>query len=379
VNRGFRLLIATDTDIEGVGGSERHIRVLARELADRGHEVRVLQLAPRVPTPRGQVGNAHFDHWPTGPVLSLGGLRRVRQLRSLIIREDFDAVLTFFESSDMIAVAAAAFCGMKALLSSRRDTGFRLSSRMVKAYRLINGRFKVIIAASAAVRDSLILTQATPGEQIRVIHNGVQLSDGGGEATRQQHRQSLQLSEGEHAFIYVGNFDEWKDHATLIRAFALLDKNSSAVLVLAGAGGCEDNCRKLAEELSVSARVRFLGSRRDVPELLRACDSFVMPSRTEGLSNALLEAMSAGLPVIATRVGGNPEVVVEGVTGELVEPGDPATLAQRMAALLAAPGRARAFGAAGRERVMAHFSMPAMVNAYEKAVWDSIAAGRGTA
>jgi glycosyltransferase involved in cell wall biosynthesis len=378
VSRSFRLLIATDTDIEGVGGSERHIRVLARELGDRGHEVRVLQLAPRVPTPRGQVGNARFDHWPTGPVLSLGGLRRVLQLRSLIVTEKFDAVLTFFESSDMIAVAAAALCGMRALLSSRRDTGFRLSSRMVRAYRLINGRFKVIIAASAAVRDSLILTQATPDEQIRVVHNGVAFSDDGGEEARQL-RQALRIGEGEHAFIYVGNFDEWKDHATLIRAFALLGENSKAVLVLAGAGNCEDSCRALVEELSVSARVRFLGSRRDVPRLLRACDSFVMPSRTEGLSNALLEAMAAGLPVIATRVGGNPEVVDEGVTGELVGPGEPATLAQRMAALLADPGRARAFGAAGRERVVAHFSMPAMVNAYEKAVWDSITAARGTA
>jgi glycosyltransferase involved in cell wall biosynthesis len=370
------LLVATDSDVEGLGGSERHVRVVAEQLCRRGHAVHILQMAPTVPTAEGRIGEATFEHWPTGPVLSLAGLRRVFQLRSRIIGGRYDAVLSFFESSDMLCLAAGAMSGMGALLSSRRDTGFRLSSRMVSAYRHLNRRFKVIVAASAAVRDSLLHTQgATPG-QIRVIRNGTEIADLPDPPTRARLRESLGLKSGQRAIAYVANFDEWKDHVTLIRACALLADDLHAVLVLPGAGGCEAACRALADSLNIRERVMFLGARRDIPDVLRACDLFVMTSRTEGLSNALLEAMAAGLPIIATDVGGNPEVVADGLTGELVPPGNAQLLAQRIGVLLGDDARLASMGRAGRARVEQEFSVRAMIDAYERAVQDSIDSGR---
>jgi glycosyltransferase involved in cell wall biosynthesis len=373
----FRILIATDSDVEGLGGSERHVRVVAEQLCVRGHEAHILQLAPVVPTATGRIGGATFEHWPTGPILSLAGLRRAYQLRSRIIKGRYSAVLSFFESSDMLCLAAGATCGMHALLSSRRDTGFRLSPRMVRAYRRFNHRFKVIIAASGAVRDSLISTQCVNPSQLRIIHNGTDIAVLADPATRARTRDLLGIRADQKAIVYVANFDEWKDHETLLRAFARLGNSDANVLVLPGAGGREQACRDLAASLGVADRVRFLGARRDIPDVLRACDLFVMSSRTEGLSNALLEAMAAGLPIIATDVGGNPEVVDEGVTGELVQPGDAVLLSQRMHALLSDRARLEAMGIAARERAKARFSLTAMVDGYERAIVDSIAVAKG--
>ncbi|WP_461395510.1 glycosyltransferase, partial [Deferrisoma sp.] len=109
-----------------------------------------------------------------------------------------------------------------------------------------------------------------------------------------------------------------------------------------------------------------------VPEILRALDLFVLPSRNEGISNTILEAMATGLPVLATAVGGNPELVESGVTGTLVPPGDPAALARALEAYAAAPERRAAEGAAARTRALERFSIPAMVEGYE-AVWRRVA------
>ncbi|MBL8249211.1 MAG: glycosyltransferase, partial [Candidatus Competibacter sp.] len=112
------------------------------------------------------------------------------------------------------------------------------------------------------------------------------------------------------------------------------------------------------------------GSRDEVPELLRSLDLFVLPSRAEGISNTILEAMACGLPVVATDVGGNAELVAKGETGQLVPANDPAALAAAIRGYVDDPDRMRAHGAAGRRRVEARFSLEAMVAAY-RAVYDA--------
>ena len=118
-----------------------------------------------------------------------------------------------------------------------------------------------------------------------------------------------------------------------------------------------DEVRKLAESLGLAGEVHFLGQRRDVPDLLNAMDIFVLPSYSEGLSLALLEAMAAGLPVIATAVGGLPEVVTDGDNGLLIPPRDAAALAGALERLLADPALAQRLGANAREHVREHFSL----------------------
>ena len=142
------------------------------------------------------------------------------------------------------------------------------------------------------------------------------------------------------------------------------------MLLIAGRGDREAALREQARRLGIEARVRFLGLRHDVPVLLEMCEAFVQPSLSEGLSIAILEAMAAGRPVVTTRVGGNPELVMDGETGVLLEPADVPALAAAVGRVLAHPRDARRLGDNGRARVGSRFTMEAMVQQYET-VYDA--------
>ncbi|MEM7129624.1 MAG: glycosyltransferase [Chloroflexota bacterium] len=146
----------------------------------------------------------------------------------------------------------------------------------------------------------------------------------------------------------------------LVEALVHVDK---AELVVIGDGTDENILKQLAEELGVASRIHWLGNRNDVPELLMGFDLFVQPSLHEGMPNTVLEAMAAGLPVVATAVGGTPEVVVDGETGLLVEPANPKALSAGINRLIADPILRNRFGQAGYKRVKESFSVENMVNA----------------
>jgi glycosyltransferase involved in cell wall biosynthesis len=133
----------------------------------------------------------------------------------------------------------------------------------------------------------------------------------------------------------------------------------------------------LARNLGILERFRFPGIRSDIPDFLRAADLFVHPSHQEGFSNAILEAMAAGLPVVACDVGGNPEAVVDGVTGRLVPLGNPTALAVAMAEILADPGKGRSMGEAGRRRATEQFSLGRMVREIEEMYESLLLQGPG--
>jgi glycosyltransferase involved in cell wall biosynthesis len=166
--------------------------------------------------------------------------------------------------------------------------------------------------------------------------------------------------------VMVGRLSLEKDVTTLIQAAALIvPKEPRFQLVIAGAGECLPELTQQAAELGVGAHVQFLGEVRDIPTLLAGASLLALPSLTEGISLTLLEAMACGLPVVATRVGGNPEVVVDGATGYLVPPQQPASLAERVLELFQKPELGRTMGRHGRGRVEAHFRVSEMVARYE--------------
>jgi len=156
----------------------------------------------------------------------------------------------------------------------------------------------------------------------------------------------------------VGRLDHWaKGHKELLEAMAGLKERYPVQALIVGGGRREDEIKVLAAGLGLAAQAHFLGQRQDVPDLLQAMDIFVLPSYSEGVSLALLEAMAAGLPVIATAVGGTPEVVTDGVTGLLIPPRDAAALAGALERLLGDPAGARQLGENARRHVREHFSL----------------------
>jgi len=163
----------------------------------------------------------------------------------------------------------------------------------------------------------------------------------------------------------VGRLDPVKDQAGLVRAFAALDHtNRDPRLVLVGDGPSRDELGGLTRDLGLQARVHLLGERRDISTVLASLDVFVLPSIAEGISNTVLEAMASALPVVATSVGGSPELIEDGVTGRLVPRMDPGALAAGIEGYLDDPHLRALHGKAARQRVVDHFSLDRMTQAY---------------
>ncbi|MDH3994606.1 MAG: glycosyltransferase, partial [Gammaproteobacteria bacterium] len=196
---------------------------------------------------------------------------------------------------------------------------------------------------------------------------------------QQQRRDSIfPRGFAHHDSIVIGNvgrLEPVKDQLTLVRAFTELclrrPQDTRLRLVLIGDGSLRHELESLIEQNDIQTRVWLAGSVENVPQLLQAMDVFVLPSLAEGISNTILEAMACGLPVVATRVGGNEELVVEGETGFLVSRADPGAMAETLLHYLEDDTLRDRHGAAARRRVEKNFSIHGMVNRYLE-VYDEL-------
>ena len=229
------------------------------------------------------------------------------------------------------------------------------------------GRAARIIAVSRAVAESAVAVVPQSKSRLCVIRNGVDLArfsrQRNGER-RSVSRAALQLPDNATVLICVARLAPEKNLGTLLEAMARLTPPFPHLrLLLVGEGPWRPTLEHQARMLGITSRVYFTGVRTDIPDLLEASDLFCLPSRTEGLGIAAIEAMASGLPVVASRVGGLPEVVEDCVTGLLVAPGDTAALAQALATLLADPVRAAQMAKAGCVRANQLFDNQAMITA----------------
>jgi glycosyltransferase involved in cell wall biosynthesis len=225
-----------------------------------------------------------------------------------------------------------------------------------------------VTAVSEAAARLAIEVEGLPRQRVSVVHSGVELLD---EPSRRNDVLRRELGLQQHVYLigYAGNYRPEKGHELLLNAFRrVLDRHPNAHLICCGFDYEEGRARlqSLADGLGIAQCVTLLGTREHLDPFYRGLDLYVQPSLFEGFSNALLEAMSYSLPVVATAVGGNPEAIVNGVTGLLVAPNDPSALADGLMTLLCDPERRRAFGRAARARCRDRFSVAAMVEAYER-------------
>jgi glycosyltransferase involved in cell wall biosynthesis len=203
------------------------------------------------------------------------------------------------------------------------------------------------------------------GRRIEVIPNGIELDRYDPAPDRAALRRSLGLDPSRRYIATVARFHPVKDHATLLRGFAQVVAQCADVdLLLAGDGPLRGELENLTRSLEMEGRVRFLGVRSDVPVLLKAADLFALTSLSEAASLTVLEAMASSLPVVVTAVGGNPEMVRDGVDGFLVPRGDAASVASTILRVLDDPVGAAAMGAAGRARVEQHYQLGQTVENY---------------
>ncbi len=250
----------------------------------------------------------------------------------------------------------------------RQYPDYRRPKRVVCNRVLVQKRDR-LIAVGESVRQALIDFEGLTASRVEVIRNGVGLDDylkaGADERLRCQVRSELNLQDGEFTVLQVARLNELKDHATAVRTIAhLRDQGLRARLLLAGDGEERAAIEQRVMELNLRDQVTLLGTRRDVPRLLAACDAFLLTSISEGIPLTLIEAMAASRPVVSTKVGGVGEIVVPGETGFLAPAGDPVWLARHLAELRSRPERRHAFGEAGRQRAIAEFDQQKMLDAY---------------
>lgn len=241
--------------------------------------------------------------------------------------------------------------------------------KRVLANRVLLRRRDRVVAVGEYVRDALVQNEGLPPQRVEVVYNGIDCKayGEGGQVRRAEMRAGWGLDDSHLAIVQVARLNRLKDHATSIRAMKLLTAEfPKARLVLVGDGEERATLEALTLEQGLHDRVIFLGMRKDVSEQLGAADLFVLSSISEGIPLTLLEAMAAGLPCVATRVGGIPEVIVDGRTGLLATPSDPRELADKIRVMLSDTLLRQRIGAAGAERVREHFDASQMHQAYAK-------------
>lgn len=234
------------------------------------------------------------------------------------------------------------------------------------AYRLAGMMHKRVVSVSDFLRTELHQRAGVPKGKIDVIYNGVPTPH----ATREdglRARRELGFSEGDFVVGSVGMLRPEKGHADLIEAFALASEQVPNMrLILVGDGKCKDDLRSRVEQNALTDAVRCVSGCGHVPSLLTAMDVFALPSHTEGLSIATIEAMSCGTPVVVTKCGGPTEIVTDQVTGLVVPPCDPKAMADALVRLNGDPALSACLASNGRARARESFSLDGMLRSYER-------------
>ena len=288
-------------------------------------------------------------------------------LRDIIAREQVDAIHAH-QYSPMVYAVLAAFANRKlTLIYTEHGRNYPEKRRWKRTLvnpllaRMIDG----IVSISENTRKAMIEFDRLPGERIKVIHNGVDLDKVRGVADIREKRAELDIPDGYDVVGTAARFDEVKNLPMMLRAFRhVVAARPNTLLLIAGTGNLGNALKNLARELGIEKKVRFVGLRHDLPDILRVLKVFLLTSFTEGVSITLLEAMSNGIPAVVTQVGGNPEVVIDGETGFLVLLGDDRNMASRVLELLNNLELASKMGANGMARVETHFSFNRMMGAY---------------
>ena len=228
------------------------------------------------------------------------------------------------------------------------------------------------IAVSRDIETWLQRDVRIPGRRLQLIYNGVDTDRFAPAAGEASPLPPGFAPPGSLVVGTMGRLEQVKDQTNLARAFCRLLQRDPGLrrrlrLVIIGDGGLRAEIEAILAEADAAALAWLPGYRDDTPKLYRAFDLFVLPSRREGISNTALEAMASGLPIVATRVGGNPEIIPEGSVGRLVPPNDPASLADALRHYAEHPADLLAHGAAGRAHVLQNFSLAAMMKGYDAA------------
>ncbi len=363
----------------GLRGGEKQLLYLASGLTNRGHKNIVVCKRNSDLAKEAKRFNLKtielplLGEWDLYSAFKLRGILK-NYPQSIVHSHAAHAALTAFWASRNLPVYRVA----------HRRINFPVSSRL--SYQLKYDSADCVLTVSQNLYDQMA-EQARGGANIRFIpsaiymgklkllYDGIELTKFDIGKPNDKLKEKLLLKPGTKILINVGALTPQKDQSTLLKAIAILKTQTPAdcvfKLLIVGEGPLQNALIQEAEALGIESDVQFLGFRKDIPNLLAISDIFVLSSTAEGFCNALLEAMAAGLPIAATLVGGNEEIVINNETGLIVPPKDPKALANALRELLMDPVRTKAYGASGKNRVQ-QFSVKNMVENIESIYFELV-------
>jgi glycosyltransferase involved in cell wall biosynthesis len=292
-------------------------------------------------------------------------LKVAGKIRRFVKQENVSIVHTFFETSDLWAGPIARLSGCPVLISGRRDLGILRSRKHRIGYKLMGRLYDAVLAVSPQVRQFCIEQDGLNPGRVHTLFNGLVTKKVVQSRGRVVMRQEMGIADDVPVIITVGNIRRVKGIDVLIQAAEVVcRKHPKALFLVVGRKSEPEYCRELDNKISslgLAGNFRFLGSREDVFAILGMSDVFCLPSRSEGFSNALIEAMASRLPCVVSNVGGNSEVVKHGESGFLVASEDFQDLAARLTYLLDDPSLATEMGLQGEEVIQSRFTAEAMI------------------
>ncbi len=365
--RGRVLMLSTDMGMGG--GAEEQVIQLATTLDARGWRVMIVSLVPPSPMPP----DFDFARIPLQHLNMRAGLPDPRAIWRLVrILRDFrpDVVHSHMNHANLLARITRIICRFPALVGTlhamnmagvHHDRG----GFHERAHRFTDRLSERTTAICQAAAEYFVRCGAVPKEKMQVIYNGIDTVRYAHQAdARQRLRAALDLQD-QFVWLAAGRLENVKAYPTLLRAFASAHGPQS-VLLICGEGSQRETLISLAAELGIAQSVRFMGLRKDIPDLMSAADAFAISSDSEGLPLVVLQAQAAGLPIVATDVGGIGEVVREGEFGWLVPPGDSNAFADRMRRIESASAEQRAkMGKESSSHVRRNFDTAQIVDQWE--------------
>lgn len=371
-----------------LGGAELHLKLIAPRLKRLGWEPTIYCLGRRG-AQADEIQAAGVD--VIGPPLPMAAIWRFILLRPIRLAASAVGLLIQLISrrpqiAHFFLPASYAVGGPLALLA--RTPNRVMSRRSLNLYQQklplvaslehwLHKRMNAVLGNSEAVVRELIELEGCPPNRIGLIHNGIDTKAFFGQPGKADIRDQLSIDPESFVAIIVANLIPYKGHADLLDALSRVRDRLPQTWTLLCVGrddGILPQLEDLARAQGIADRVRFLGERKDVPRLLAAADAGVLCSHQEGFSNAILEGMAAGLPMVVTDVGGNGEAVLDGETGFVVPPRDPEALGEAMLKLASDPSRRAKQGKKARARVEAHFSIQTCVGKYDR-LYSALLAG----
>lgn len=309
----------------------------------------------------------------TGPLFFSDVRRQLTAVAGIMKELSIDIIHAHLTENTLLGIVAARRVGVPRVCATVHSTiialqrgrwsprGWLLRTAIDKMFSQADR----IIAVSEEVAQVMRLYTSVPWERILTIPNGVEPNRFRLREDRCTLRRMLQLPTDRLVAVTVGRLTRGKGYRYLEDALALIPAEHRPLMLIVGDGPDRNELESRAKAMGLEQEIRFLGNRRDVPALLAAVDLFVLSSLWEGLPLALLEAMAAGLPAVVTSVGGNAEVVEDGVSGMLVPARDAQALAKALSTLLNGHSRREEMGRAARERFDRYFSVQRFVEAHE--------------